>query len=130
MFPRWGGGAEILSRADTSAHSHQMCHKRFSSSSNLKTHLRLHSGARPFQCSVCLSRFTQHVHLKLHHRLHAPQPCGLAHTHLPLESLACLARWHQGERDLVAAPSERQMGWDVDKVKMTLASQRKQGQPA
>lgn len=131
--PGWGRGAESqasqVGRADTSAHSHQMCHKRFSNSSNLKTHVRLHSGARPFRCSVCPRRFARHSHPKLHHSLHGPRPCGLAHTHLPLTSLACLAQWHQEALDLVALPSERQTGWDLEKVKVSLVSGEKSGQP-
>ncbi len=69
----------IITLTGEKPHSCPECFKRFSSTSNLKTHMRLHSGQKPFPCDVCNSRFTQLVHLKLHKRLHSnvrPFICG------------------------------------------------------
>lgn len=128
VFRMGGGGGEALSplegRDDMSAHSCQMCHKRFSSPSNLKTHLRLHSGAQPSQCNVCSRRFTANVRLKLHRGLQAPRPYSLAH--IPLPSLTCLARWHRGPPGLVEASPER-MGWDVARSRCPLCPRESKG---
>ncbi|NXW08214.1 ZN629 protein, partial [Fregetta grallaria] len=45
--------------------------KRFSSSSNLITHQRLHSGERPYTCADCGKGFTISSKLIAHQRTHS-----------------------------------------------------------
>ncbi|KAJ8494874.1 hypothetical protein ONZ45_g13086 [Pleurotus djamor] len=47
-------------------HDCAMCHKSFDRPSTLRTHLLVHTGAKPFQCNYCHHRFVTSSNLKRH----------------------------------------------------------------
>ncbi|KAM8882591.1 uncharacterized protein ACB058_002313 [Synchiropus picturatus] len=46
------------------------CERRFSRSDELNRHVRIHTGQKPFQCSICARSFSRSDHLTTHTRTH------------------------------------------------------------
>lgn len=57
----------------------KVCDKPFLQSSNLHSHMRMHTGERPYKCNICPRAFRQITHLKDHMSRHTgmkPYKCG------------------------------------------------------
>ncbi|KAK7910124.1 hypothetical protein WMY93_014808 [Mugilogobius chulae] len=48
----------------------QGCERRFSRSDELNRHVRIHTGQKPFQCTICSRAFSRSDHLTTHTRTH------------------------------------------------------------
>ncbi|XP_042279384.1 zinc finger protein 696 [Thunnus maccoyii] len=78
------------------------CGRAFNSHSNLRIHLNVHTGARPYTCSECGKSFSQSGALKIHRRIHTgerPYSCGFCGRGFPhLAGVRAHQRTHTGEK--------------------------------
>lgn len=55
---------------DRPVHRCTICNRGFLNKSNIKVHLRTHTGEKPFKCETCNKAFRQKAHLLKHYHIH------------------------------------------------------------
>ncbi|KAJ2939089.1 hypothetical protein O0L34_g10277 [Tuta absoluta] len=87
-------------------HECLQCKKRFTSRTLLTEHLNVHSGARPYTCTVCAktfaSKYTHQAHLKTHQDRPRPYKCKeCTKSFMTQQNLLQHEKTHLGIKDFV-----------------------------
>ncbi|KAF8856547.1 hypothetical protein BDZ45DRAFT_548485, partial [Acephala macrosclerotiorum] len=90
------------------------CGERFTRSTTLREHTRIHSGDRPFECSECGKKFPRSKDRNRHQALHSGGKTYLCGT-----GEWCQSTWGCGREfareDQLAAHLRTQRGWECIK---------------
>ena len=92
----------LQSSHDLRSNSCHICGKTYARISTLRSHLKSHSGEKPYQCSICQKSFTQAANLTAHLRTHSgekPFKCPVCHRGFSQSSsVTTHMRTHSGDR--------------------------------
>ncbi|XP_042241123.1 zinc finger protein 729-like [Homarus americanus] len=92
--------------ADFKQYQCMVCKKYFRQSSNLKTHMRMHTDERPYKCNDCGNAFRQISHLKDHVKMHTGEKpfrcsgCSAAFTQSSAVKYH-IRKYHKGKAHVV-----------------------------